>query len=99
MPNKRRIKIIKRTFLILIILGLLLNGERVAKDIYVVRNSKEIEERQNRYLISPKDYLKGEIETDMMSSLSESMSPIQSKIERLIMDTDSLMVNLNRIIS
>lgn len=43
------------------------------------------------------DFLKGEIETDMMSSLSESMSPIQSKIEHLIANTDSLMVNLNKI--
>ena len=43
------------------------------------------------------DFLKGETETDMMSSLSESMSPIQAKIEHLILDTDSLMVNLNKI--
>lgn len=43
------------------------------------------------------DYLVGQIETDMMSSLSESMSPIQAKIEHLIMNTDSLMVNLNKV--
>lgn len=42
-------------------------------------------------------FLFGEIETDMMSSLSESMSPIQAKIEHLIMNTDSLMFNLNKI--
>ena len=44
------------------------------------------------------DFLKGLIETDFMSSLGESMSPIQAKIESVLVHTDSLMVSLNNVL-
>ena len=43
------------------IFGLDLNGQRIAKEICEVRNSKENGKRHNRYLITPKDFFQGEI--------------------------------------
>jgi len=42
------------------------------------------------------DYLKGEIESDMFSSVGEKLNPIQAKVENLLVHVDSLMVGLNQ---
>ena len=44
------------------------------------------------------DFLKGLVETDFMSALGENMSPIQAKIESVLIHTDSLMVSLNNVL-
>ena len=43
------------------ILGFDKNGVRLAEVIFEVINSKKVEERHNRYLITAKDYLQGEL--------------------------------------
>lgn len=43
-------------------------------------------------------YLKGSIESDIFSSVSEKLNPLQSKIESMIVTADSLLVGLNDII-
>jgi len=44
------------------------------------------------------DYLKGSIESDIFSSVSEKLNPLQSKIENMIVTADSLLVGLNDVI-
>jgi len=44
------------------------------------------------------DYLKGEVESDIFSSVGEKLNPIQSKIENVIVSADSLLTGLNQIL-
>ncbi len=44
------------------------------------------------------DFLKGEIESDIFSSVTEKLNPLQAKVENVIVRADSLMVGLNDII-
>lgn len=44
------------------------------------------------------DVLKGEIESDIFSSVGEKLNPLQSKLESVIAHVDSVMVNVNQII-
>ncbi len=46
----------------------------------------------------PGDYLKGEIESDIFSTVTEKLNPLQAKVENVIVKADSLMGNLNDII-
>lgn len=46
----------------------------------------------------PGDFLQGEIESDIFSSVSEKLNPLQAKVENVIVSADSLMVGLNDII-
>jgi phospholipid/cholesterol/gamma-HCH transport system substrate-binding protein len=43
----------------------------------------------------PGDYLTGEIESDMFSSVGEKLNPLQAKLESVIVSADSLLVHLN----
>ena len=47
----------------------------------------------------PGDFLQGEIESDIFSSVSEKLNPLQAKVENVIVSADSLMVGLNDIIN
>ena len=49
-------------------------------------------------LATPGDYLQGEIESDIFSSVTEKLNPLQAKVENVIVSADSLLVNLNDII-
>lgn len=40
------------------------NGSRAVTSIYPLTNAREDESRHNRYLITPQDYLKAELEAD-----------------------------------
>ena len=42
------------------------NGTRAVKRIFPLGNSREEQARHNRYLITPEDYLKAEIEADKL---------------------------------
>ncbi len=42
------------------------------------------------------DFLKGMIESDMFSSVSEKLNPLQAKLENVIVNADSLMLGLNQ---
>ncbi len=44
------------------------------------------------------DYLKGGIESDLFSSVSEKLNPLQAKIESMITEADSLLVGVNDIL-
>lgn len=44
------------------------------------------------------DYLKGDIESDIFSSVSEKLNPLQAKIESMITQADSLLVGMNDIL-
>jgi len=44
------------------------------------------------------DYLKGEIESDMFSSVGEKLNPLSIKVESMIEQADSLLYGLNHII-
>jgi phospholipid/cholesterol/gamma-HCH transport system substrate-binding protein len=44
------------------------------------------------------DFLQGEIESDIFSSVTEKLNPLQAKVENVIVSADSLMVGLNDII-
>lgn len=46
----------------------------------------------------PGDYLKGSIESDIFSSVSEKLNPLQAKIESVIVTADSLLVGLNHVL-
>lgn len=46
----------------------------------------------------PGDYLQGEIESDIFSSVTEKLNPLQAKVESVIVSADSLMFGLNEII-
>lgn len=43
----------------------------------------------------PGDYLAGEIESDMLSSVGEKLNPLQAKLESVIVSADSLLAHLN----
>ena len=45
----------------------------------------------------PGDYLKGEIESDIFDSFSESINPLQAKVENVIISADSLLTGFNQI--
>ncbi|WP_457615775.1 MlaD family protein [Lutibacter sp.] len=45
------------------------------------------------------DFLKGEIESDIFSSVSEKLNPLQAKVENVIVSADSLMAGLKDIIN
>ena len=47
----------------------------------------------------PGDFLIGEIESDIFSSVTEKLNPLQAKVENVIVSADSLMVGLNDIIN
>ncbi len=42
------------------------------------------------------DFLKGEIESDIFSSVGEKLNPLQAKLENVIVSADSLMLGLNQ---
>lgn len=44
------------------------------------------------------DFLNGEIESDIFSSVTEKLNPLQAKVENVIVSADSLMVGLNSIL-
>ncbi len=46
----------------------------------------------------PGDYLKGEIESDIFSSVEEKLNPLQAKLENVIVSADSLMLGLNQVL-
>ncbi|WP_369049469.1 MlaD family protein [Tenacibaculum sp. UWU-22] len=45
------------------------------------------------------DYLKGEVESDIFSSVSEKLNPIQAKLENVIVSADSLLSGLNSVVN
>jgi len=47
----------------------------------------------------PGDYLMGEIESDIFTSVSEKINPLQAKVENVIVSADSLMVGLNDVLN
>lgn len=49
-------------------------------------------------MAKPGDFLSGEIESDIFSSVTEKLNPLQAKVENVIVSADSLMVGLNDII-
>ncbi|MCF6180754.1 MlaD family protein [Lutibacter sp.] len=49
-------------------------------------------------MAKPGDYLKGEIESDIFSTVTEKLNPLQAKIENVIVKVDSLLGNLNNIV-
>ena len=49
-------------------------------------------------MANPGDFLVGEIESDIFSSVEEKLNPLQAKVENVIVSADSLMVGLNDII-
>ncbi|MCT4699485.1 MlaD family protein [Tenacibaculum haliotis] len=44
------------------------------------------------------DYLKGEVESDLFSSVGEKLNPIQSKLEKVLVGADSLLIGFNEIL-
>ena len=42
------------------------------------------------------DYLKGEVESDIFSSVGEKLNPLQAKLENVIVSADSLLLGLNQ---
>ncbi len=44
------------------------------------------------------DYLKGEIESDLFSSVGEKLNPIQAKLENVLVEADSLLIGLNQVL-
>jgi len=46
----------------------------------------------------PGDYLKGEIESDLFSSVTEKLNPLQAKVESVIKSADSLMTGLTDVL-
>lgn len=49
-------------------------------------------------MAKPGDFLLGEIESDIFSTVTEKLNPLQAKVENVIVSADSLMVSLNDII-
>ena len=45
------------------------------------------------------DFLQGEIESDIFSSVTEKLNPLQAKVENVIVRADSLLVSLNDIVN
>lgn len=44
------------------------------------------------------DYLKGEIESDMFSSVGEKLNPLQAKLENVLVGADSLLIGFNQVL-
>ncbi|MGB1042524.1 MAG: MlaD family protein [Tenacibaculum sp.] len=44
------------------------------------------------------DYLKGEVESDIFSSVGEKLNPIQAKLENVLVGADSLLIGMNQIL-
>lgn len=44
------------------------------------------------------DYLKGEVESDIFSSVGEKLNPIQAKLENVLVGADSLLIGFNQIL-
>ncbi len=44
------------------------------------------------------DFLKGEVESDLISSVGESINPLKTKLERVIIEMDSLLIGLNEVL-
>lgn len=44
------------------------------------------------------DYLKGEVESDIFTSVGQSLNPLKTKVERVIIEADSLLIALNDIL-
>ncbi|CAL2055606.1 MlaD family protein [Tenacibaculum sp. 190524A05c] len=44
------------------------------------------------------DYLQGEIESDLFSSVGEKLNPIQAKLENVLVEADSLLIGLNEVL-
>lgn len=49
-------------------------------------------------MAKPGDYLKGEIESDIFSTVTEKLNPLQAKVENVIVKADSVLGNLNDLI-
>lgn len=47
----------------------------------------------------PGDFLKGEIESDIFSSVTEKLNPLQAKVENVIVSVDSILCGLNDILN
>lgn len=47
---------------------------------------------------NPGDYLRGEIESDIFSSVTEKLNPLQAKVENVIVSADSLMTGLTDVL-
>ena len=45
------------------------------------------------------DYLKGEVESDIFSSVGEKLNPLQAKLENVIVSADSLFLGVNQILN
>ncbi len=45
------------------------------------------------------DYLKGEVESDIFSTVGEKLNPLQAKLENVIVSADSLLVNFNEVLN
>lgn len=44
------------------------------------------------------DYLTGEVESDMISTVKESLNPLKAKLENVIIGADSLLIGLNQVL-
>lgn len=44
------------------------------------------------------DYLKGEVESDIFTSVGETLNPLKAKVERVIVGADSLLIALNDVL-
>lgn len=49
-------------------------------------------------IAKPGDVIKGEIESDIFSSVADKLNPLQAKVENVIVSADSLMVGLTEIL-
>jgi len=49
-------------------------------------------------MANPGDFLQGEIESDIFSSVTEKLNPLQAKVENVIVSADSLMAGLTDIL-
>jgi phospholipid/cholesterol/gamma-HCH transport system substrate-binding protein len=47
---------------------------------------------------NPGDFLKGDIESDIFSSVTEKLNPLQAKVENVIVSADSLMTGLTEVL-
>lgn len=49
-------------------------------------------------MAKPGNYLSGDIESDIFSSVSEKLNPLQAKVESVIVQADSLLVGMNDVL-
>ncbi len=49
-------------------------------------------------MAKPGNYLSGEVESDIFSSVSEKLNPLQAKVESVIVQADSLLVGMNDVL-